>query len=368
VNSDKAQELFLRHAPCMAYVAVKNADGDENIGSAFHVGEGVFVTARHVVDGLQIMDVKPTHLLRLPLKEVNPEYTDEEIKSMTEMYRQEPTRAVFQNSLRVTKGPLFHSDAELDVAVFATEGLHPKTPHVKLGTHLDDWIVRTNFVLSEVLVLGYPPIPLTREPALIAARAEVNAVVTLPPSPKSHFIVSATPRGGFSGGLALSEYDFALGLISSSLTNDHKAAELGFMAVISVEPIYECLALHKLLPECQKVGWNDFWNTDHWDYVVKGDIGLEGKATVSLYNDGKRLYVELYCREPSAMERCLEAVARLPESNEVTHTSDMHARITFKGDQDKTLMTARNVVAVACEVLANFGYQAGPLHGMKKLA
>src|SRR5450756_1397568 len=91
----------------MAYVAVKNADGGENIGSAFHVGEGVFVTARHVVDGLQIVDVKPTHMLRVPLKEVIPEYTDEQIKSMTEMYRKKPTWPVFQNSLRVIKGPLF---------------------------------------------------------------------------------------------------------------------------------------------------------------------------------------------------------------------------------------------------------------------
>jgi hypothetical protein len=352
----------------MAYIAVKNADGDENIGSAFHVGEGIFVTARHVVEGLQIVDVKPTHMLRRPLKEIIPEYTDEAIKSMTDMYGQEPTWPVFQNSLQITKGPFFHSDTELDVAVFATEGLHPETPHVTLGKHLDDWIVRTNFVLSEVLVLGYPPIPLTREPSVIAARAEVNAVVTLTPSSKSHFIVSATPRGGFSGGLALSEYNFALGLISSSLTNDHKAAELGFMAVISVEPIYETLALHKLLPECQKAGWNDFWNTESWDYVVKSDLGLEGRATVSLYNDGKRLYVDLYCRERSAMDRCLEAFARLSEGNEVAHTSDMHARITFKGSHDETLVAARKVVAVACEVLADFGYQPGPLHGTPKSA
>jgi hypothetical protein len=369
VNSDKAQDLFLSHAPCMAYVAVRNADGDENIGSAFHVGEGIFVTARHVVEGLEIIDVKLTHELRLPLKEVIPETTDEAIKSMTDVYGQAPTHPVFQNSLRITKGPVFHSDAEIDVAVFATEGLHPATPYVKLGTHLDDWIVRTNFVLSEVVVLGYPPIPLTREPNLIAARAEVNAVVIVAPSSKSHFVVSAIPRGGFSGGLALSEYDFALGLISSSLTKDHKVAELGFMAVISVEPIYECLALHKLLPECQKVGWNDFWNTDNWDFVVKRDrLGSELMADVSLYNDGKRLYVGLYCRERSAMDRCLETLAQPSEGHEVTYTSDMHARLTFKGDHDETLAAARKVVTTACEALADFGYQPGPLHGTPKSA
>jgi hypothetical protein len=139
------------------------------------------------------------------------------------------------------------------------------------------------------------------------------------------------------------------------------------MAVISVEPIYECLALHKLLPECQKVGWNDFWNTDSWDYVVESKLGRELIAAVSLHNDGKRLYVELHCRERGDMDRCLEA-ARFYEVNEVTHTSDMHARITFKGSHDEALGTARKVITVACEVLAGLGYQPGPLHGTSKSA
>lgn len=366
MDSRKAQELYLRYAPCMTYVAVKNADGDESIGSAFHVGEGIFVTARHVVDGVSIVDVKPTHMLHRPLKEVIPEYSDDAIQTITEISGQAPTFPVFQRSLQISKGPFFHSDEKIDIAVFATEGLHPETPYVPLGSHLDNWIHRRSFVLSEVLVLGYPPIPLTREPVLVASRAEVNAVITIPPSSKVHFVVSATPRGGFSGGLALSEYDFALGLISSSLTKDSKAAELGFMATISVEPIYECLALHKLLPERQKIGWNDFWNTHDWDFVV--DIGAgtsEQKADISLHDDGKRVYVGLYCREMTAMNRCLQAVAQATEAKqkEVTRTTDMHAHITFDGSYDEALALARKAVVAACDSLVAFGYKPGPRQG-----
>ncbi|MGY3130144.1 hypothetical protein ACVWZM_000826 [Bradyrhizobium sp. USDA 4501] len=289
MNSSKAQELFQRYAPCMAYVAVIDGEGSERIGSAFHVGEGIFVTARHVVEDATIAEVKPTHALRLPLQEAIPDYTDDAIKDITNTIRQAPAWPVFQKSLSISRGPFFHSDAAIDVAVFATEGLHPSTPCVPLGTHLDDWIIRKSFVLSEGLVLGYPPIPLTREAHLVASRAEINAVVTLTLSSKVQFVVSATPRGGFSGGLALSEYDFALGVISSSLTKNHEAAELGFMSVISVEAIYECLAEHKLLPEIQKEGWNDFWNTDNWNYVVEIGHGMtELVANVSLHDDGKR--------------------------------------------------------------------------------
>jgi hypothetical protein len=33
------------------------SNGDQGIGSAFHVGEGVFVTARHVVEGMTIREL-----------------------------------------------------------------------------------------------------------------------------------------------------------------------------------------------------------------------------------------------------------------------------------------------------------------------
>src|SRR5258708_34304028 len=51
------RELYQRYAPALAYIVLETPEGDERIGSAFHVGEGVFVTARHVVDGLKIVAV-----------------------------------------------------------------------------------------------------------------------------------------------------------------------------------------------------------------------------------------------------------------------------------------------------------------------
>lgn len=255
MDSGKAQELFRRYAPCMAYIAVTDAaEGKESIGSAFHVGDGVFVTARHVVENVKISEVRVTQAVRRPLKEVIPEYSDDAVQAIKNAIGQTPTWPVFQAALHITSGPYFHSDAAIDVAVFATEGLHPDTPYLPLGRHLDDWIDDAAFILSEVLVLGYPPIPLTRDVHLVVSRAEINAVVTTPPNSKVQFVVSAAPRGGFSGGLALSEYDFALGVVSSSLTKNHEAAELGFMAIISIEAIYECLAAHKTSSRSSKTG------------------------------------------------------------------------------------------------------------------
>jgi hypothetical protein len=50
-----SRELYERYASAVAYIAVKLPDGGQTIGSAFHVGEGVFLTARHVVEDNQIL-------------------------------------------------------------------------------------------------------------------------------------------------------------------------------------------------------------------------------------------------------------------------------------------------------------------------
>jgi hypothetical protein len=44
-------------------------------------------------------------------------------------------------------------------------------------------------------------------------------------------------RGGFSGGGVLSECDFVLGIVTMSLVRNNAPEELGYLTVLSVEPI-----------------------------------------------------------------------------------------------------------------------------------
>lgn len=60
MSSLTPRDLFERYAPAVAYVSVRLPSGDEAIGSAFHVGEGAFVTARHVVEGCKILEIANT--------------------------------------------------------------------------------------------------------------------------------------------------------------------------------------------------------------------------------------------------------------------------------------------------------------------
>ena len=82
----------------------------------------------------------------------------------------------------------------------ASENTIRAYPWVPFGNHLDDWLGSDDFVLAGAVLLGYPPIPFATAPYLVAARAEVNAQVDLRGSQHVHFVLSATPRGGFSGG------------------------------------------------------------------------------------------------------------------------------------------------------------------------
>src|SRR5439155_19930996 len=71
--------------------------------------------------------------------------------------------------LQIERGPFYHSDPSADVAVFKVREIDPYTPVIELGGHFDDWIGQTDFILWQIIVLGYPPIPMTREPHLVAA-------------------------------------------------------------------------------------------------------------------------------------------------------------------------------------------------------
>lgn len=244
----------------MAYLDVKLPDGRRSIGSAFHIGDGVFVTARHVLEGNKLLEMKITEPVAIGAKEFFGDVTDEYVeaynKSLRPVLGHDPLFKHYLEPLEVEKGPFYCGDARIDLAILKVVNVHPEAAVVRLGIHLDDWVYRYPWQLSEAIIFGYPPIPMTWEPHLVPATAAVHTFTTLRNSPHVHFILSATPRGGFSGGLALHEQGFALGVITGGLVQDDQPTELGFFAVLSVEPIHELLKEHDLIPKAQRKIWD----------------------------------------------------------------------------------------------------------------
>ena len=238
MTHDEKRAFFEKYAAGVVYVEVELPDGNPGIGSAFHVGEGVFVTARHVVEGCKIVSIAATERTTEP---------DPTTKG---------ARKIVHIGGEATKwsGPFLHPDANVDVAALVVEGLD--CPTLELGGHLDDW-VGSEFVLSSVLLMGYPPVPHTKEPILVVVSGEVNAVVDLYSCPNARFVVSQMARGGFSGGPAISGYGFVLGVVTDSLVEGDQSAELGFCSVIAVEPILDCLHHHKIMPRVLREFWQE---------------------------------------------------------------------------------------------------------------
>lgn len=232
-----AKQLYALYGGSVVAVVSRNAAGDEGIGAAFHVGDGVFVTARHVIEGMvschiEIDDYRLSRLAKKAWRE-----RSDQRQSFIPIKAHE------------------HPDPLKDVAVFSEPTL-ATLPAIPLGSHLDDWIIDHDFVLNEVLILGFPPIPLSRENVLVATRGQINAVVDLINVDHVHFIASAMARGGFSGGVVISEWGFALGVVTSSLLKNGVPEELGYLTVLTVEPILECLGANDLLPRELALQWD----------------------------------------------------------------------------------------------------------------
>lgn len=227
---------------------MRHPNGDEAIGSAFHVGEGVFLTARHVVEGREVLEIANTIRHYVPDENGRGTFDGHDAK-----YRLiPPSKGV------LARGPFFHPKDSIDVAALVVTGI--ECPAIPLGSHLDDWLADDDFMLAEVTVFGYPTVPLSLGPKLISSRAEVNAIIDKYTGGHPHFLVSAVARGGFSGGPCIVEWDFALGMVTESLTMDHGLPETGYMSVISVEPLYDLLAHHQILPRVQSEDWDGFWD------------------------------------------------------------------------------------------------------------
>ncbi len=223
-------DLYQLYRPCIACVVVKDSAGDLNRGSAFHIGNGFLVTARHVVEDVEIIEIVPGAFARQPVK----------------------VRHVHLSQSEHVDLAILETDYSLEhymtkVQIIEGKRRRKKVDFIPIGGHLDDWL-GDELVLSKALLVGYPTLPRANSLVPVAVEAEVNAVVNRYDQPHAHFIISAVPRGGFSGGPVLSEHGFLLGVLTDSLFRADQPHELGFASAVSVEPLLGLI--HEAKIEC----------------------------------------------------------------------------------------------------------------------
>jgi hypothetical protein len=221
-----ARVVLYELGSAVVYVSVEDRKGGKQLGSAFHIGDGWFATARHVVENKTVQKIG-----RLDIT------LHERVDASGNRHRQ-TTYPEFEskNVSKIT----FYPDDKVDLALFYCPEF--KGPEISLDLTTDR-IAYNEYLLQEVLVLGYPRIPFAKDPFLVCLRAEVSAVIEHYAIGRRHFVLSGIPRGGFSGGVALT-LNFpsrTLGVITSALHTEGQQVELGFYAVLSAELVVKML-------------------------------------------------------------------------------------------------------------------------------
>ena len=221
------------------FVEVTKPDGSLDIGSAFHIGNGYCVTARHVLEGNTVRTVGRR---------------DTSLKTHFTTTGTTHTTTHCDFTHRAIEGVFHHADDKVDVSIFRLGGtiqiglgysaarLQPAIP---LDRHADQ-LTEGEFLLKEVVVLGYPKIPWA-DVHLVVFRGDVSAIIESHQDHQRHFVVSGMARGGFSGGpIIASETNTVLGIVTDSLVHNDQVTELGFLNAVSIQAARDIITASNL--------------------------------------------------------------------------------------------------------------------------
>lgn len=318
-SNNPFQRIYYEYGAGVAYICVIDKNGDEHIGTCFHIGDSVFITARHVVENLKIKNIGTTVDQRRY-------YENEETKEKGLV----DVELTFQaTTSKDYTGPFFHPNPEIDVAAIILPGI--KAPILPLGNHLDDWL-GYEYMLTEAVVMGYPPIPFSSDPVLVATKGEVNAIIDKYTGGHPHFILSTMARGGFSGAPAITSDGIVLGVVSESLVSDNKPVELGYLSVMSVEGIFECISHNRIVPDHIDRQWDGFWNTEDFRLSKSSSEHI----SVDLYRGGaKDINIKVYCNFRDDIIQ--KAISILEASNKKFIPTWIHSQMVEFEFSDKSI-------------------------------
>jgi len=218
------KDLVFRVGSAVVFVEVRKPNGDTDIGSAFHIGDGFFATARHVIEGNEILSVG-RH--------------DTSVKTHSGPGGQivySTTHPAFR--VQQVENQYYHPEPAIDAAIIKLAGRYEPTLQMDPAVAT---LTEGEFLMEEVVVLGYPPIPFSADVHLVVFRGEVSAVLNHRIGGERYFVVSGMARGGFSGGpiVAVRNPAVVLGLVSHSLVQGDRFMELGFIGGLSAKAIFE---------------------------------------------------------------------------------------------------------------------------------
>lgn len=104
------------------------------------------------------------------------------------------------------------------------------------------------FILDEVLTMGYPPIPLTKDAYIISQKGEVNSIIENYQGQRN-FIYSSITRPGNSGGPVLSRRGYIVGISARHLGRESEREK-------DIIPFYEGISTTEVLKALKELDPN----------------------------------------------------------------------------------------------------------------
>ncbi|MEZ5805695.1 MAG: serine protease [Rhizobiaceae bacterium] len=240
---------------CWAFKAAIGAidvwnEGGRAIGTGFHVGKGYVITAAHVLEGASRATLSFHHFIarQLPamgspsenrhpyLRHMELQDSPEEIDLPTVIYHDRSSDiALFRSSVFAAN----------DIERYRTQ-MRPIPSHlydrVHLGTPMED-VLGDDLLMLQGVVLGYPSIPFSTRPVLVAHEFRISAVIDRYDTGRPAFVLSGMPRGGFGGAPVIASGGWFLGVITEALYGqtlaDPQAAP--YFQMITLDPVLEIL-------------------------------------------------------------------------------------------------------------------------------
>jgi len=216
--TERLQAFYTEYKFCVVRITVSDEKEDLHNGTGFHIGEGVIVTAKHVLE-------------KYKLKEIVGHFEDREYNLKDIVY---PDDKNLDLALLITDFTL----ADYMSKKYKMPPMIPKSikkhDSIPLSWYLTDKVGK-EIELMKVLVFGYPKVPFSAKSDLIVTTGEVNAFIKKYGEVAPYFIISIPPRGGYSGGPVISESGHVFGIMTESLYEKDKGHESGFFAVTPVD-------------------------------------------------------------------------------------------------------------------------------------
>lgn len=301
------KKLYIESSSAIVFIAVIDEKTEnEGIGTAFHVGNGIFITAKHVVEGKKIKEIATT-------KRIIENYQEGKFEELSETI-------LNPYYFKITDGPHFPEDKTLDIALLKVDLLGIDLPFLNLDEMTSYRINDNTYLLDEVLIVGYPPIPFTRAPIQITSKARVNAVIDVHHSQYPHLIVSAMARGGFSGGPVLARNGKVIGIVTESLIMNGQSAESGFMSILCIESVIkELIRIYNFDLDLHDINWNAWWEP-LYAAKLSNKTSPNNKlnprisdAEIYIYDDDRDVFGEIKCDNAQILEKALTSFREICE-------------------------------------------------------